>query len=141
PDRRKHRLERAYSFMIRMRVVGGVATSPQWLQIDDIATTYGNGGIKLTTRQAFQLHGVIKSNLKRTMKAINAAAMTTISACGDVNRNVMCNPNPFLSSIHEEVLAFSNAIATHLTPKTRAYHEIWLDGEKIESSEEEVEPI
>jgi sulfite reductase (NADPH) hemoprotein beta-component len=141
PDRRKHRLEKAYSFMIRIRVPGGVATSPQWLETDRLAEQFANGTIKLTTRQAFQFHGIIKSNLKRTIKEINQAAMDTIAACGDVNRNVMCNPNPYLSSVHAEVLKAAQDISAHLTPATRAYHEIWLDGEKIESTEEEQEPI
>ena len=141
PDRRKHRLEKAYSFMLRIRVPGGVSTSQQWIDIDKIADTYANGTIKLTTRQAFQLHGIIKSNLKRTMKDINKTAMDTIAACGDVNRNVMCNPNPFLSSVHADALQAAKDISTHLTPQTRAYHEIWLDGEKVETSEEEQEPI
>jgi sulfite reductase (NADPH) hemoprotein beta-component len=142
PDRRKHRLEKAYSFMIRIRVPGGVATSKQWLETDRLAEQFANGTIKLTTRQAFQFHGIIKSNLKRTIKEINQAAMDTIAACGDVNRNVMCNPNPYLSSVHAEVLRAAQDISAHLTPATRAYHEIWLDGEKIETSEqEEQEPI
>ena len=140
-NRRKHKLEKAYSFMIRIRVPGGVATPTQWLEIDRIATQFANGTIKLTTRQAFQFHGVIKTNLKRTIAEINKSAMDTIAACGDVNRNVMCNPNPYLSDIHAEVLETAKAISAHLTPQTRAYHEIWLDGEKIQSTEEEVEPI
>ncbi len=140
-DRRKHKLEKAYSFMIRIRVPGGVATSQQWIETDRMADQFANGTIKLTTRQAFQFHGIIKTNLKRTIKEINEAAMDTIAACGDVNRNVMCNPNPYLSSVHEEVLKAAQNISTHLTPATRAYHEIWLDGEKIESSEEDQEPI
>jgi sulfite reductase (NADPH) hemoprotein beta-component len=140
-NRRKHRLDKAYSFMIRIRVPGGVATPEQWLATDYLATTYANSTIKLTTRQAFQFHGIIKSNLKRTIAEINQAAMDTIAACGDVNRNVMCNPNPYLSSVHAEVLKAAQDISAHLTPQTRAYHEIWLDGEKVESSEEEVEPI
>ena len=139
--RRKHKLDKAYSFMIRIRVPGGVATPAQWLEVDRMATQFANGTIKLTTRQAFQFHGIIKSNLKRTIKEINQAAMDTIAACGDVNRNVMCNPNPYLSAVHAEVLKVAQDISDHLTPQTRAYHEIWLDGEKIESSEEEVEPI
>ncbi|MEX1049543.1 MAG: NADPH-dependent assimilatory sulfite reductase hemoprotein subunit [Akkermansiaceae bacterium] len=141
PNRRKHKLEKAYSFMIRIRVPGGVATSQQWLETDRLATQFANGTIKLTTRQAFQFHGIIKSNLKRTIAEINQAAMDTIAACGDVNRNVMCNPNPYLSEIHAQALKAAQDISTHLTPQTRAYHEIWLDGEKIETSEEEVEPI
>lgn len=140
-DRRKHKLEKAYSFMIRIRVPGGVATPAQWLETDRLATQYANHTIKLTTRQAFQFHGIIKSNLKRTIKEINQCAMDTIAACGDVNRNVMCNPNPYLSEVHSKVLQIAQGISEHLTPHTRAYHEIWLDGEKVESSEQEVEPI
>lgn len=139
--RRKHKLEKAFSFLIRVRVPGGVATPAQWIQMDKLATDYANGTIKLTTRQAFQLHGVIKTQLKKTIQEINAAALDTIAACGDVNRNVMCNPNPYLSEAHTEVLRISQAISDHLTPATGAYHEIWLDGEKVESTEEEVEPI
>ena len=141
PNRRKHKLDKAYSFMIRIRVPGGVATPQQWLETDRMATQFANGTIKLTTRQAFQFHGIIKSNLKRTIAEINQAAMDTIAACGDVNRNVMCNPNPYLSEVHAEVLKISQQISDHLTPATRAYHEIWLDGEKVESTEEDFEPI
>jgi sulfite reductase (NADPH) hemoprotein beta-component len=140
-ERRKLKLEKAISFMIRIRVPGGVATPAQWLEVDRIASEHANGTIKLTTRQAFQFHGVIKSRLKRSIARINQAAMDTIAACGDVNRNVMCNPNPHLSSVHAEVLMLAQGISDHLTPQTRAYHEIWLDGEKFQSSEEEVEPI
>ncbi|NNC88294.1 MAG: NADPH-dependent assimilatory sulfite reductase hemoprotein subunit [Akkermansiaceae bacterium] len=140
-ERRKHKLEKAFSFMIRIRVPGGVATAKQWLEMDRMASQFGNETFKLTTRQAFQLHGVIKTNLKRTIREINEAAMDSIAACGDVNRNVMCNPNPEASAIHPEVQAVAQAISDHLTPRTRAYHEIWLDGEKVVSSEEEEEPI
>ena len=139
--RRKHKLEKAFSFLIRVRVPGGVATPAQWIKMDDLADHYANGTIKLTTRQAFQLHGVIKTQLKKTIQEINAAAMDTIAACGDVNRNVMCNPNPFISHAHADVLKLSQDISDHLTPATGAYHEIWLDGEKVESSQEEIEPI
>jgi sulfite reductase (NADPH) hemoprotein beta-component len=141
PNRRRHRLEKAYSFMIRIRVPGGVATPEQWLEVDRMATQFANGTIKLTTRQAFQFHGIVKTNLKRTIAEINKAAMDTIAACGDVNRNVMCNPNPYLSEVHGEVLNIARQISDHLTPRTRAYHEIWLDGEKITTTEEEPEPI
>ena len=141
PGRRKHKLEPAYSFMIRIRVPGGVSTPAQYLEMDRLASDYGNGTMKLTTRQAYQLHGIIKSNLKRTIKEINDTALDTIAACGDVNRNVMCNPNPYLSDIHAEIQALATEINTHLTPNTRAYHEIWLDGEKVVTSEQEEEPI
>ena len=140
-ERKRAGLEKAFSFMIRVRVPGGVSTTAQWLEMDRMASEYGNENFKLTTRQAYQLHGVIKSDLKQTIKEINDTAMDTIAACGDVNRNVMCNPNPSLSSIHGETLKVAQAISDHLTPATGAYHEIWLDGEKIESSEGEVEPI
>ena len=139
--RRKHKLEKAYSFMIRIRVPGGVSTAKQWREMDRMATEFGNETFKLTTRQAYQLHGVIKSNLKRTIKEINDTAMDTIAACGDVNRNVMCNANPDLSELHADVIRVSQQLSDHLTPATGAYHEIWLDGEKVETSKEEEEPI
>lgn len=142
-ERRKKKLEKAYSFMIRVRVPGGVCTPEQWLKMDELANTYANGTLKLTTRQAFQFHGVIKSVLKTTMQGINAALLDTIAACGDVNRNVMCNPNPDESEHHAEVLELARKISDHLTPKTRAYYEIWLDEEKVaeESVGPEEEPI
>jgi sulfite reductase (NADPH) hemoprotein beta-component len=141
-ERRKQKLEPAFSFMIRVRVAGGVCTPRQWLDMDRLATDYANGTLKLTTRQAFQFHGVIKSNLKTTVREINEALLDTIAACGDVNRNVMCNPNPHLSTVHAEVLGVAQAISDHLTPRTRAYHEIWLDngsGEKIQVTKDPVE--
>jgi sulfite reductase (NADPH) hemoprotein beta-component len=140
PERRKKKLEQAYSFMVRVRVPGGVCTPAQWLALDAIASDYANGTLRLTTRQAFQFHGVIKSNLKRTMQAINENLLDTIAACGDVNRNVMCHPNPHQSQAHGAALDLARAISDHLTPRTGAYHEIWLDGEKVVSSEIE-EPI
>ncbi len=140
-ERRKKKLDKAYSFMIRVRVPGGVATPAQWLSMDDLSDRYANGTLKLTTRQAFQFHGVLKANLKKTMQEINASLLDTIAACGDVNRNVMCNPNPHQSEVHGEVLQLAQAISDHLTPKTRAYHEIWLDEERVAGGEEEEEPI
>jgi sulfite reductase (NADPH) hemoprotein beta-component len=140
-ERRKKKLDKAYSFMIRVRVPGGVTTPEQWLAMDDLSERYGNGTLKLTTRQAYQLHGVLKANLKTTIQGINASLMDTIAACGDVNRNVMCNPNPFQSKAHGEILELSRKLSDHLTPKTRAYHEIWLDEEKVAGGEEEEEPI
>ncbi|MCK5711974.1 MAG: sulfite reductase, partial [Hyphomicrobiaceae bacterium] len=97
PERAKKKLEKAFSFMIRVRVPAGVVTPKQWLALDAIAGTYANGTLRLTTRQAFQFHGVIKSNMKRTMQAINASLLDTLAACGDVNRNVMAVANPYLS--------------------------------------------
>ncbi|HTB62252.1 MAG TPA: NADPH-dependent assimilatory sulfite reductase hemoprotein subunit [Opitutales bacterium] len=130
-ERRKQKLEKAFIFMVRVRVPGGVCSPQQWLEVDRIAGQYANGTIKLTTRQAFQLHGILKANLKSTIKEINEALLDTLAACGDVNRNVMCNPNPHLSSIHAEVLDYARQLTKHLSPRTPAYHEIWLDKERV----------
>jgi sulfite reductase (NADPH) hemoprotein beta-component len=128
--------------MIRVRIPGGVCTPAQLLNIDHIARVYGNHTMRLTTRQTFQLHGIIKSNLKATMREIDEVLLTTIAACGDVNRNVMCNPNPHQSRAHAAVQALATAVSDHLLPRTPAYREIWLDGERIAGGEEEaVEPI
>ncbi len=140
-ERRKQKLERAFIFMLRIRVPGGVCTPDQWQKIDSLADSHANGTIKLTTRQAFQLHGILKHNLKPTIAGVNKALLDTIAACGDVNRNVMCNPNPDESAVHGEVHKLARAISDHLTPRTHAYHEIWLDGEKVAGGEEEEEPI
>ncbi|KAI9353360.1 hypothetical protein DFJ73DRAFT_327075 [Zopfochytrium polystomum] len=133
-------LEKAFSFMVRVRVPGGVATPQQWIAVDDISNSRANGTIKLTTRQAFQFHGIVKRNLKRAIQEINQALMDTIAACGDVNRNVMCNPNPHSTAVHAQVLEFTRKFSDHLTPRTSAYHEIWLD-KKVVATSEDVEPI
>ncbi|KAM5354184.1 hypothetical protein ACJ41O_000834 [Fusarium nematophilum] len=125
-ERKAQGLEPAYSFMIRCRLPGGISTPKQWIQMDDIANELGNETMKLTTRQTFQFHGVVKSKLKPAMQAINRALMTTIAACGDVNRNVMCSSLPTQSKFHREVFACSELISDHLLPSTTAYHEIWL---------------
>ena len=130
-ERTRQKLEPAHSFMIRVRVPGGIATPDQWLAMDKLATTHANQSIRLTTRQAFQFHGVIKRDLKPTIRGINDSLLDTIAACGDVNRNVMCTPLAELSTIHRSAWDTAAAISEHLTPKTRAYHEIWLDDEKI----------
>ncbi|MDO9383132.1 MAG: NADPH-dependent assimilatory sulfite reductase hemoprotein subunit [Hyphomicrobiaceae bacterium] len=130
-ERAKKKLEKAYSFMIRLRIPGGLVTPKQWIALDDIASTYANNTLRLTTRATFQYHGVIKSNLKRTMQAINAACLDTIAACGDVNRNVMSAANPFLSKAHGQAYDLAKTVSDHLLPRTGAYHEIWLDGEKV----------
>ncbi|BBI30708.1 assimilatory sulfite reductase (NADPH) hemoprotein subunit [Cohnella abietis] len=140
-ERKKQKLEPAYQFMLRVRAAGGVVTPDQWLMMDSVAQKYGSGTIRLTTRQSFQLHGVIKWNLKQTIREVNDAMLSTLAACGDVNRNVMCNPNPHQSDVHAEVYEWASRVSTHLDPHTRAYHEIWLDGEKIVDSGEEQEPI
>jgi len=143
-ERRRKKLEPAYSFMIRVRAPGGVFTPEQWLGLDDIAQKYAGNTIRLTTRQTTQFHGVIKKDLKKTMQEINDQLLTTIAACGDVNRNVMCHPNPAQSDIHAEVYEWATKLSNHFVPRTNAYHEIWLDKEKVVDSREEegeVEPI
>jgi sulfite reductase (NADPH) hemoprotein beta-component len=131
------KLEPAYDFMIRTRLPGGVCTSAQWLALDAIAQRFSNGTLRLTTRQAFQVHGVVKHQLKPTMAAINAALIDTIAACGDVNRNVLCNPNPVASALHAQVYPWAVRLSEHLLPKTNAYYEIWLDKEKVAGGEDE----
>jgi sulfite reductase (NADPH) hemoprotein beta-component len=130
-DQRKAQgLEPAYSFMIRCRLPGGVSTPKQWLQMDEISTKLGNETMKLTTRQTFQFHGVVKGKLKPAMQAINKALMTTIAACGDVNRNVMCSSLPTQSKYHGQVQNIAQKISDHLLPSTTAYHEIWLEDDE-----------
>ena len=137
----KEKKEKAFSFMIRVRVPGGVCTPKQWIGIDDLSDKFADGTLKLTTRQAFQLHGILKRNLKQTMKEINDTLLDTLAACGDVNRNVMSPANPFESKLHGQALDIAQQIHDHLTPQTSAYAEIWLDGEKTAIGELEVEPI
>ena len=143
-ERMRKKMEKAFSFMIRVRISGGVLNPEQWLALDRVARLYANGTMRITTRQTIQLHGIIKFNLKETLRAIDKELLSTIAACGDVNRNVMCNPNPHRSKAHAAALALTRTISDHLEPRTTAYREIWLDGEKIAGGEPEdsiVEPI
>ncbi len=133
-ERRLQKLEPAYSFMIRTRLPGGVCTPKQWLALDAIARRYANGSLRLTTRQAFQLHGVVKRELKATMAAINQTLIDTIAACGDVNRNVMASVLVVESAAHEQVQLWARRLSEHLLPRSRAYHEIWLDGARLEDT-------
>jgi sulfite reductase (NADPH) hemoprotein beta-component len=140
-ERKRQKLEPLYSFLIRVRVPSGVTTPAQWLALDDIANQYADKELKLTTRQAFQFHGVLKRNLKTTIKSINQTLLDTLSACGDVNRNVMASANPFESPVHTEVADDARKVSSHLSPQSAAYHEIWLDGELVAGGEKEEEPL
>ena len=140
-ERAKKKLEKAFIFMARLRVPGGVLTPAQWVAMQDMAAERGNGTLRLTTRQTIQFHGIIKSNLRPAIQAINAALLDTIAACGDVNRNVIASVVPQHPVVHEQVLATARAISTHLLPQSRAWHEIWLGEEKVAGGEEEDEPI
>ncbi|DAZ96683.1 TPA: hypothetical protein N0F65_009150 [Lagenidium giganteum] len=134
---RVEKKEKAFSFMIRVRVPGGVSSSQQYLAIDKLADEHANGNIKLTTRQAYQLQGILKWNLKPVVQGINRVLMDSLAACGDVNRNVMTTINPVGVSVelHEQVLDVARKISTHLTPATSAYHEIWLDKKLVAGGE------
>ncbi|RDY90852.1 assimilatory sulfite reductase (NADPH) hemoprotein subunit [Bacillus amyloliquefaciens] len=141
-ERQKQKLEPAYQFMLRVRMPGGVSTPEQWLVMDELAQKYGNHTLKLTTRETFQMHGILKWNMKKTIQKINEALLDTIAACGDVNRNVMCASNPYQSEIHAEVYEWSKKLSDDLLPRTRAYHEIWLDEERVAGTPDtETEPM
>ena len=139
-ERRKQLLEPAYSFMIRARIPGGRMTPAQWLAFDAIGRDYANDSVRVTTRQAIQFHGVVKRELKSTMQAINASLLDTLAACGDVNRNVMAPASPAASPLFDAVQAAAKSMSDYLCPETNAYHEIWLDGDKVVEPEP-VEPI
>src|SRR5215217_9755935 len=130
-ERAEKKLERLYSFMIRLRLTGGLITPQQYIALHNIAGENSTGILKITTRQTIQLHGVLKSKVKPTLKAFNEAGLTTIATCGDINRNVLCTSHPKQSPLHEEIFAYATDIAKMLLPKTNAYYEIWLDGEKL----------
>jgi sulfite reductase (ferredoxin) len=134
---------KTYQFMVRSRIPGGALTAEQYLVHDDLAGQFANGTLRITTRQSFQLHGVLKGNLHATIYEINQALLSTLAACGDVNRNVMACPAPTASRAHAQVQEVAHKIAMHLAPRSKAYYEIWVDGEKMQTVEEpeEVEPI
>jgi sulfite reductase (NADPH) hemoprotein beta-component len=140
-ERGRKKLEKAFIFMARLRVPGGVLTPRQWLAAERIVRERGNGTLRLTTRQTIQFHGIIKSNLRHAIRGIHDALLDTIAACGDVNRNVIARVNPWESRSHAEIAGLAKAIGAHLLPRSRAWHEIWIDGEKITGGEEEDEPI
>ncbi len=136
--------EKAYQFMVRSRIPGGVLTADQYLVEDELAGRYGNGSLRITTRQGIQLHGVLKGNLHATIQGINKSLLSTLAACGDVNRNVMACPAPTASRVHARVHEIAHTLAMHFAPRSRAYHEIWIDGEQVatvQQPEDEVEPI
>jgi sulfite reductase (NADPH) hemoprotein beta-component len=142
-ERQKQKLEPAYQFMLRVRLPGGVATPNQWLVMDELAEKNGNGTLKLTTRQTFQMHGILKWNMKNTIQEIHNSLIDTIAACGDVNRNVLCASNPYQSELHLEVYEWAKHLSNYLLPRTRAYHQVWLDEELVAGTPEleEVEPM
>jgi sulfite reductase (NADPH) hemoprotein beta-component len=136
-ERRRQRLEAAYQFMIRVRLPGGVCTPAQWLQIDELARAYGQETLRLTTRQTFQFHWILKDNLKATIQGLHDVLLDTIAACGDDSRGVMCSVNPNVSALHAEVYAAAKRASDRAIPRMRAYHEIWYGEERIATSEPE----
>lgn len=140
-ERTKQKLEPLHNVMLRARLPGGIITPKQWLAIDEFADSHTiYGSIRLTTRQTFQYHGVLKRHIKLMHQTLNKVGIDSIATAGDVNRNVLCTSNPFESKLHSQAYDWAKKISEHLLPKTRAYAEVFLDGEKIESSEED-EPI
>lgn len=140
-QRRKEGKEKAYIFMARVRATGGVVTPQQWLTLDGLADTHGNGTLKITNRQSFQFHGVLKQNLKPAIQEINRCLLNTIATCGDINRNVMVNPNPEQSAVHAQVQRIATDVMRHLLPRARAYHELFVDDRLVAGGEPEEEPI
>lgn len=140
-ERQKQKLEPLHNVMLRARLPGGVITPEQWLIIDEFAedhTMYGS--IRLTNRQTFQFHGVLKPHIKSMHQTLNKTGIDSIATAGDVNRNVLCTSNPIESEVHQQAWQWAAKISEHLLPKTHAYAEVWLDGEKVDSTEED-EPI
>jgi sulfite reductase (NADPH) hemoprotein beta-component len=144
-DRREERaakkLDRLYTFMIRLRLPGGFLTPEQWIAVHDIAGKNSTGVIKITSRQTLQLHGLIKSKIKPTIQSFSEAKLDSIATCGDINRNVLCSSHPKQSPIHEQVFAYADKISNMLMPKTKAYYEIWLDDEILKDKKEEEDPL
>ncbi|AJR06790.1 assimilatory sulfite reductase (NADPH) hemoprotein subunit [Photobacterium gaetbulicola] len=137
-ERAKQKLEPLHNVMLRARMPGGVITPKQWLAIDKFAEEHSlYGSIRLTTRQTFQFHGVLKPDIKLMHQTLNKIGIDSIATAGDVNRNVLCTTNPVESELHQQAYDWAKKISEHLLPKTRAYAEIWLDGEKLESTDEE----
>lgn len=134
-ERQRQKLEPLHSFMVRVRLPGGVCTPTQYLALDRLACEYGGGSLRLTTRQTFQMHGVFKHSLKKTIQGLHQSLLDTIAACGDVNRNVMCDPNPAQSSLHAEVYQWAKRLSAHFLPKTKAYHEIWIADDLVAGGE------
>ncbi len=140
-ERRGTDAEAAHQFMVRCKIPGGVLTGRQYLVIDELAERYGNGTLRVTTRQGNQFHGVLQGDLKATIRAVNDALVTTFGACGDVVRNVVSCPAPIVGGLRDDVLRVAQRVSDHLLPQTRAYHEIWLDGEHLAGGAPESEPI
>jgi sulfite reductase (NADPH) hemoprotein beta-component len=140
-ERGKQRMEKAFSFMVRMRVPAGILTPKQWLGVEKLALERANQTIRLTTRETVQFHGILKGNLRPLMQGLHDDLLDTIAACGDVNRNVIATADPWRRDVYATVSALAREISAHLLPRTRAWHEIWIGEEKVAGGEVEDEPI
>lgn len=140
-ERARKKLDKLYSFMIRLRIPGGLITPEQWIAAHHIAGAYSTGVIKITTRQTIQLHGILKRHIKPTLKDFDRVKLDSIAACGDVNRNVICSSHPSQSPLHRQIHAYADRFSTALLPKTRAFYEVWLDEELIEDKKQEEDPL
>lgn len=136
-ERRRQKLEPHFQCMVRMRLPGGVLSTEQWLKVDEMAQTCANGTLRLTTRQTFQFHGVLKKMLKPLMQGINSVGLDSRGGCGDDNRNVIANSNPDMSALHTQVHEWAHAISGHFLWQSRAYDEIWLDAPPSDTPDEE----
>jgi len=134
-DRDLRKTAKKYMMMIRGRIPGGVMTPAQWIAFDDLATHYGNNTLRITTRQSIQFHGVLKSGLGTLVKKINESLLSTLAACGDVNRNITASPTPAYTRVREQVYADSVRVMHALAPQTRAYHSIWIDNVQLNLDE------
>src|SRR5579872_346167 len=141
PERGRQKMEKAFIFMARLRVPGGVLTPKQWLAAERMARERGNGTLRFTTRQTIQFHGIIKSNLRPLIQGLHTEMLDTIAACGDVNRNVVASVDPWRRAGHAEVSKLAADIGTYLLPRSRAWHEIWIGEERVAGGVEEDEPI
>ena len=140
-ERKQRGDQKLWQFMVRVRIPGGRLTADQYLALDDLADRYANGSLRVTTRQTIQFHGILKSGLKATIAEINRALLTTLAACGDVVRNVTTVPAPIRDPVHRRLDDDARRLSTHLLPTTGAYHEIWLDGEKVTPENEAADPL
>src|SRR3954471_1537665 len=130
-----------WQFMVRVRITGGRLTAAQYLTLDDLAGRHANGSLRVTTRQSIQFHGVVKPGLKAAIAEIDRALLTTLAACGDVVRTITTVPAPIRDAVHRRLEDDARRLSMHLLPKTGAYHEIWVDGEKVAGNEEPVDPL
>jgi sulfite reductase (ferredoxin) len=136
-ERKQHKLEKEYQFMLRCRMPGGWMTARQYLYFDRLADTRANGSLRITTRQGIQFHGILKGDLKPAIADINETLLTTMSACGDVVRNIVASPTPLRNARQARIEADARALSEHLKPKTRAYYQIFLDEAPTGEDEEE----